>query len=195
MSRSSPPHAGLKAGFAILVLGGLVAFYAIVFIGSSPVEAAYTKLLFPIKDGAWQQWTPSVTSSHYALVDEQTGCNGLADYVSTLGVGKRDAYFIPLRYVPTTTPITEIAIAPCASRVYLSGTTTTMSVFYIWNGKKSADLGNYPITGLKPVTLATTTFKNLSLWKTTTSSLQIGAVVTSGNGGVLMSRIHAQLSY
>jgi hypothetical protein len=70
-----------------------------------------------------------------------------------------------------------------------------MNVFHRFNGANSADSGAYAVTGTTPVQLATTTFSGLSLTKTPTSSLEIGAIYTSGTKGVRLSRMSTMITY
>jgi hypothetical protein len=70
-----------------------------------------------------------------------------------------------------------------------------LDVFYRANGANSADAGAYAITGTTPANLATTTFSSLSLIKSSTSTLEIGAVFTSGTKGARLSRIATVVTY
>jgi hypothetical protein len=70
-----------------------------------------------------------------------------------------------------------------------------MNVFYRYNGTNSSDLGSYALSGTTPVALATSTWSSLSLTKTSTSTLEIGAIYTSGTKGARLSRIATQITY
>lgn len=169
---------------------------SILVIGAGLALVAFADMasLLPTSDGAYLQWTPSAGSTHYTLVDESS-CNGTADYVSTNTTGRRDAYGLNLAGIPNSSTITRIDIVPCASRNKSGGGSSVMNVFYRWNGANSADAGNYSLSGTTPVGLATTSFSGLSLVKSTSSSLQIGAVLTSGTKGARLSRIAAFVTY
>jgi hypothetical protein len=154
--------------------------------------ASTTASIFPTGDGAYTAWTPSTGSTHYTLVDESS-CNGLTDYVSTTVNGNRDAYSVSLASVPDGATITNIAITPCASRN--TNKTSVMKVFYRLNGANSADSGSYSLTGTTPVALSATNFSSLSITKNASTSLQIGAVLTSGTGGARLSNISTVITY
>ena len=70
-----------------------------------------------------------------------------------------------------------------------------MNVFYRFSGSNSADSGNYGLSGTVPIVLSTTTFSGLSFIKTSTSTLEIGAVYTSGGGGAKLSNINTLITY
>jgi predicted phage tail protein len=70
-----------------------------------------------------------------------------------------------------------------------------MNVFYRLNGVNSADAGAYSLTGTTPIERATTTFSGLSILKTATATLEVGAVYTSGTKGVRLSRIATVITY
>ncbi len=70
-----------------------------------------------------------------------------------------------------------------------------MNVFYRFGGVNSADSGSYTLSGTTPVDLATTTYSSLTFQKTSTSTLEIGAVLTSGIKGARLSRITAVVTY
>jgi titin len=92
--------------------------------------------------------------------------------------------------------VTQIAIKPCASRNSAGGGSSQLDVFYRFNGANSADAGAYAVpTGTTPADLATTTFSGLSLLQGTSSTLEIGAVYTSGTKGLRLSRIASTVTY
>jgi len=71
-------------------------------------------------------------------------------------------------------------------------------VFYRWNGVDSADSGNYKLSGTTRVELTpTTTFPSLNLFKTSTSTPEIGAVLSAETGvhGMRLGRIATVLTY
>ena len=158
------------------------------------IVSAASVYLLPVSDGNYTQWTPSTGSTHYTLVDE-TSCNGTTDYVSTATTGNRDSYGLDISSIPNGYTITKIEIKPCASRNSNGGGSSTMNVFYRWNGANSSDAGSYALTGTTPAELATTTFSSLSLSKGAGSTLEIGAVYTSGTKGARLSRIRANVTY
>lgn len=160
----------------------------------SSAEAATTATLLPIADGVNAAWTPKSGATHYTMVDE-TACNGTTDYVSETTVGDRDSFQVSLASVPVNAEITSIAVIPCASRNNSGGGSSVMNVFYRFNGVASADQGAYALAGTAPVALATTTFSGLSLTNIASSTLEIGAVYTSGNKGVRLSRMAAVITY
>jgi hypothetical protein len=170
--------------------GGLV--LALLLAGVA--TAATINNLLPSSDGAYTQWTPSTGSTHYTLVDESS-CNGTTDYVRTTTIGKRDSYGVSLAAVPDGSTITSIAIKPCASKNSNGGSNSTMNVFYRWNGANSADAGSYSLSGTTPVVLATTTYSGLALTKSTSSALQVGAVLAAGNKGARLSQMRVAVTY
>ena len=165
---------------------------ALVVVFLLPLLAAAIGPLLPIGDGTYSEWSTSSSSPHFVLVDE-AACNGNADYVYTSTIGQRDSYDIDLSGIPDGQLITSIAIQPCASkRLALNKTaTSSLDVFYRFNGVNSADQGDYSLTGTTPFDLATTTFSGLWLPKTATSTLEIGAVLAGGTAGAKVSRIAA----
>ncbi len=181
-------NTSVRAGLA--GAGALAAASLIVGIAS----AAAVNNLFPSSDGTYTQWTPSTGSTHYTLVDESS-CNGTTDYVRTATVGNRDSYGISLSAVPDGSTITAISVKPCASKNSNGGSNSTMNVFYRWNGANSADAGNYSLSGTTPVVLATTTWSGLSLVKSTSSALQVGAVLSAGTKGARLSHMRVGITY
>lgn len=148
----------------------------------------------PTADGFYLQWTPKTGSTHYTMVDEAT-CNGTTDYNRTTTVGARDSYVVSLGSVPDGSIITQISITPCASKNNNGGSNSTMNVFYRFSGVNSADAGSYSLAGTTPVALATTNFTSLSHLKSSTSTLEIGAVLSAGNKGARLGRIAVQITY
>ena len=170
-------------------IGGAVALSAalVVFASTSGV-------LLPISDGNYTQWTTSSGATHSTLVDE-SNCNGTTDYNFTTTVGNRDSYGIDISGVPTAAKITQIDITPCASRNSSGAANPVMNVFYRFDNTDSSDQGSYSLTGTTPIALSTTSFSSLSLFKKTGSSLEMGAVLTSGNRGARLSRIQGFVTY
>jgi hypothetical protein len=154
--------------------------------------AASTASIYPTGAGTYSQWTPSTGTTHYTLVDE-TSCNGTTDYVSTTVNGNRDSYAVSLASVPDGSTITSVSVTPCASRN--SNKTSVMNVFYRLNGVNSADQGAYSLTGTTPVQLASTNFSGLSVVKGASTTLEIGAVLTSGTGGARLSQLATSITY
>lgn len=174
------------AGGSALLAGAAVSFIA---------YAGVTGALLPSSDGTYLQWTSSVGTTHYTMVDEAL-CNGTADYNYTNTVGRRDSYGVNLSSIPHGATITDITITPCASRNNSgTGGSATVKIFYRFNGTNGADAGNYALTGTTPVQLAPTTFNGLSLTKGPSSTLQIGAVYSAGTKGARLSRITATVTY
>ena len=153
-----------------------------------------TNQIVPTSDGAYREWNPTSGTVHRYMIDE-TPCNGTTDYNWTTTVGKRDSYGVSLYSVPNGSLITAIEIAPCASRNNTGGGSSVMNVFYRYNGVDSSNLGNYSLTGITPAELTPVSFGGLSLVKSASSALQIGAVLTSGNKGARLSRIAATITY
>src|SRR5262249_14300284 len=186
-------------------LGSLFAYKLLVFavvvlcfiLATRSVFASSTAPIVPTSDGNYAQWTPSTGTSHFANVDDSV-CNGTTDYNSTTVVSNRDSYGISLTSIPNGATITQIEINPCAGRSAAGGSSDpVMNVFYRTGGSNSADMGNYSATSTTIGELATTSFSGLSILKTSTSSLEIGAVLTSApnNKGVILSRISATITY
>jgi hypothetical protein len=178
-----------------LFTSSLLLAASILFSGVS-VSANTSGPLLPITDGTYTQWVPKPSPSHFAAVDE-TPCNGITDYNRTSVVSERDSYGISLSSVPNGATITQIDIQPCASRNSNGGTNPVMDVFYRTGGVNSADAGSYtlPNMNVAPIELATTSFSGLSITKGDTSTLEVGAVLTSGTRGARVSRIATTLTY
>jgi hypothetical protein len=158
------------------------------------VTADVSSNLYPISDGNYVQWTPKTGSTHYTMVDEST-CNGTTDYNFTSTVGNRDSYSIDISSVPNGAKITQIDIKPCASRNSAGGSNPVMNVFYRLDSINSSDSGSYSLTGTTPVELSTTTFSSLDKFKTSTTTMEVGAVLTSGTKGSRLSRIRSYITY
>ncbi len=174
-----------------LLLGTL--FVVTLALGVGIAQASGALALLPSGVGNYNQFSTVGSATHYQNVDEST-CNGLTDYNQTTTVGNRDSYAITLSDVPDGAVITAIAIKPCASRVTTGGSNPVANVFYRWGGANSADQGSYSLTGTTPTDLATTTY-NVSLSKSSTSTLEIGAVLTSSTKGIRLSRLAANITY
>ncbi len=172
---------------AIVAIGGAL-------FATQSLFAAVTNVLAPDGEGYSLQWTPSVGTTHYTLVDEAV-CNGTTDYVRTSTTGQRDAFTVSLAGVPDGATLTAVEIKPCASRNSGGGGSSVMNVFYRLNGVNSSDAGAYGVTGTTPADLATTTITIASTTKQSGSTLQVGAVYSSGTRGVRLSRITARVTY
>lgn len=171
---------------------GLVLFA--LYLGANLAHAGVVTNLTPNAEGTYLQFAPSTGTTHYTLVDDTT-CNGNTDYNATTGVGDRDSYRVNLSSVPNGSTITKIEIAPCASRAARGSTNPVMNVFYRLNGVNSADQGSYSLSSLVPVGLPTTTYSGISVSKSTSTVLEIGAVLTSGTKGVRLSRMSTTVTY
>ena len=158
------------------------------------VSADVSGSLLPQSDGNYMGWTPKSGTVHYTQVDEGV-CNGTTDYTFTTTVGNRDSYGINISSIPTAAKITQIDITPCASRNSNGGGNPVMDVFYRYNGANSSDAGAYSLTGTTPTALATTSFTSLSLFRGTSSNLEVGAVLTSSTKGARLGRIQAFVTY
>jgi hypothetical protein len=156
--------------------------------------ASTTAVLVPNADGNYTQWTPSTGTTHYTTVNE-TPRNGATNYNSTGTTGDRDSYGVNLASVGDGAVISQVDIVPCTSRNSNGNGTATSNVFYRFNGADSADAGNYALSGTTPAQLATTTFPSLNLIKTSTSTLEIGAVFSAGTKGARLSRIATVITY
>lgn len=178
----------------LLLVGGIVVFGVATLLLAQLVFADSTGSLLPSSDGAYLQWTPKTGTTHYTMVDEST-CNGTTDYNSTNTVGNRDSYGVSITSIPDGSTITAVEITPCASRNANGSGSATMNVFYRFSGVDSADAGGYALTGTTPTQLATTTFSGLSLSKSASSTLEIGAVLSAGNKGARLSRIAVVITY
>jgi titin len=154
--------------------------------------AASSGAIYPSGAGTYNAWTPSSGVTHYTLVDE-TSCNGTTDYVRTTTVGNRDSFAVALSAVPDGSTITSITVTPCASRN--TNKTAVMNVFYRLNGTNSADQGAYNLSGTTPTPLSGTVYSGLSVVKTATTTLEVGAVLTSGTGGARLSNISTTITY
>lgn len=173
----------------IIFLAGIFSFCVAVV-----VIAATTGFLFPTGDGYYTQWTPKTGTTHYTQIDEDP-CNGTTDYVYTNSSGTKDSFVISLSSVPNGSIISSIDIVPCASQNKTGATSSVMNVFYRFNGVDSSNSGNYNLSGTVPQVLSTTTFNSLNLVKTSSSTLEIGVVLSSGTKGARLSNIKANLIY
>ncbi len=160
------------------------------------VSTAYAVLIsvLPIGAGTYAQWIPSTGSTHYALVDETT-CNGVTDYVRTVTPGHRDSFAVSLAGIPDGSLITRIDVKPCASRQTGGGAAPIMKLFYRLNGVNSSDAGSYSLSGTTPTELATTSWTGLSMTKTSTTTLETGALLFSGTKGARLSRLATLIEY
>jgi hypothetical protein len=174
---------------AVLLSAGLL------FFAPQAALADTTGTLLPSSAGTYAQWTPSTGTTHYTLVNE-ISCNGTTNYVQTTTTANRDSYGINLTSIPDGATITQITITPCASRS--SGKmfgSSVLNIFYRYSGVDSADAGSYALTGTTPTVLSTTSFSGLSKIKSSTSTLEIGGVFTSGNSGARLSQISTNVTY
>lgn len=174
-------------------------FFALTLCGAvltiaSQVSAATTGILPIIGDGGVQDWfVVGVPSGiHFDAINDLP-CNGNTDYVATASTTNRETFWMDLAGVPDGATINKIHISPCASSG--SGATSTMDVFAVYNGTSSPDVGSYVLVGTKPATLSTATLNNVNIVKAPGDVLEIGAVYTSGTGGIRLSRIHATIEY
>ena len=174
-----------------IALGVIV---GILGLGVLVAQAATTASILPTVDGAFTSWTPSTGTSHFANVDESS-CNGVTDYNSTTVVGNRDSYSVSLSPVPNGATVTTISITPCASNNTSGGTSSTFKVFYRYNGANSADGSAYTLSGITPTGLASTNFSSLSFVKGSTSTLEIGGVLSAGTKGARLSRMAVVITY
>ena len=168
----------------------------IVFFSPNLTKNAFailTASLLPKADGFHTAWG----GSGYTAVDEPV-CNGTLDYVftsSTSPINTRESYVVNTASIPTST-ITKITITPCASgNTPISAVSSTINVFYRYNGQDSALKGNYKVTGTIPVTLASSVFNNLFLSYVSGTKLEIGVQYASGTSGARMSKIAATMNY
>lgn len=178
----------------IILAGGIVIAGVAAFFLAQLVLADSTGSLLPSSNGTYLQWTQKTGTTHYTMVDETT-CNGTTDYNSTNIVGNRDSYGVSITSIPSGSTITAIEITPCASRNRRGNGSATMNVFYRFNGVDNVDAGNYSLTGTTPMQLAATTFSGLSHIRGSTSTLQIGAILSAGTKGARLSRIAAVVTY
>lgn len=159
-----------------------------------PVSADTTSTLLPTSDGNYLQFNTSSGSTHYTLVDESS-CNGNTDFNRETTTGQRDSYGVSLSSIPSGSQITQIALTPCASKNTNGGQNTTMNVFYRLNGVNSSDAGGYTLTTTTPSDLSATSFSSLSTIKTSSTTLESGAVFTAGNRGLKLSRLATVITY
>lgn len=171
------------------------------FLTFTNIAFGATVNLLPVDDGHYLEWQTSTSTQHFSLVDD-TVCNGTTDYVFTPASTSStpfDSYKLDITSIPFTAKVTDISIVPCASRNNSLVGTSTLDVFYRLNGVNSAFGGNYNITGLTPINLATTSLR-ASFFPNATTTLEIG-VKHSGTGsatstpGVRLSRLMAVITY
>ncbi len=156
--------------------------------------ATLSPSLLPISAGTYNEWVPKSGTTHYTQVDESV-CNGTTDYVATSTTGKRDSFGVSLASIPNSAIVTGILVTPCAGRATTGGGSSVLNVFYRWNGTNSTDKGAYAPSGTTPTALATSTWNAILLPKTSTSTLEVGMIYTSGTKGARLSRIATQLVY
>jgi hypothetical protein len=168
-------------------------FGLLALVSITLAHAIDTASILPTGEGTYLTWTPSTGSTHYTLVDETT-CNGTTDYVSTKVVNNRDSYTVDVSSVPDGAVITAVSLTPCASKA-ASGGTDKMKVFYRLNGTNSADSAEYTLSGTTPTNLVTRVYSGLSVVKTSTTTLESGAVFTSGSKGARLSRLATVVTY
>ncbi|MBI2039292.1 MAG: hypothetical protein HYT22_03380 [Candidatus Niyogibacteria bacterium] len=192
-------HKNKKALFGGGILVGLA---ALAFNGAF-FTTRTTDTLLPEFPGIYREWGQNLKEG--ILVNEQA-CNGTGSYDFANVIGARDSYRVDLSSIPDNSVIKKIRIIPCASLNQLlpSDEPTAMNVFYRFNNIQSADKGNYVLTGTTPRTLYATTFDGLLLPVITSaprasgrsdSTLEIGAVLSSGIGGARLSRIATIITY
>jgi titin len=70
-----------------------------------------------------------------------------------------------------------------------------MDVFYRFGSTNSSDAGAYTLSATVPTELATTTFSSVNKYKTSTTTVEAGAVLSSGTKGARLSRILAYVTY
>ncbi len=162
-------------------------------ISAGTAFASWSTLL-PTGAGTYADWTPSTGITHYTLVDETT-CNGVTDYVRTTTVGHRDSFAVSLASIPDGSRITRIDVKPCASRQTGGGAAPIMKLFYRLNGVNSSDAGSYSLSGTTPTELASTSWTGLSITKTSTTTLETGALLFSGTKGARLSRLATAIEY
>jgi hypothetical protein len=171
----------MKRPHSLLAVLPVILLAACTFPAQS--KASTTAVLRPYSDGNYKQFTPRPTGTiHYIEVNESL-CNGNTNYNTASSVGARDSYGISVTSVGMGDGaiISQIDIVPCLSRNETGAGSVTSNVFYRWNGVDGANsTTNYTPTTTTPVGFATSTFSGLGLFKTSTSVLEIGAVLTRG---------------
>jgi hypothetical protein len=167
-------------------------FLALSLVIGVAAWAAVTSDLLPAADGTYSAFVPKTGTSHYAMVDE-AACNGATDYNYTSTVGQRDSYQVSLASIPNGATVNSISIKPCASAN--KNGSSIMNVFYRYNSANSVDAGNYSLSGTTPTEKIATAFNGLSFIKGSTSTLEIGAVYSSGSKGVRLSRLATVIAY
>jgi len=173
---------------------------ALIILAASTVWADTASGLLPVGDGAYKQFAdiPKAGSEEYVEVDEAV-CDGTATYLKAGNnkVGKRSSVVLDLSSIPDGSTISAITVYPCASRNSKRSGTSVMDLFYRLDGINSVDAGNYQLpAGVNvPTEQSPYTFTNLSIVKDSTTTLEIGVVYTSGNRGVRVSRLTADIEY
>lgn len=165
-----------------------------IFTSSFVFAQAAQVVTLPVGDGFYNDWETSVGVSHYSLVDDSS-CNGDLDYVSANEIGERDSYLVSLVDVPDGSVITSVSITPCASRSNNASGSAEFNVFYRLNSVDSNGSGSYLVTGNVPKPLGSTSFSNISVTKTATTTLEIGAIFTSGKKRVRLSNLSSVVTY
>ncbi len=163
------------------------------------VYATVSAILLPNGDGTYMGWQTSTGTVHYVNVDDQP-CNGNTDYnyvVSSTPLGTKDSYTIDLSSVPNGSTITKIGLNPCASVfTNVSGTSSTLRAFFIFNGGAELQTNVYIIGNSTTIPFQfTTTTRNISVLKTATSTLQVGAEYFKGDRGLKLSNMRVELTY
>jgi hypothetical protein len=126
---------------ALLAIAIFVACFGFV---TKSVFASSTGIIFPTSDGNYLQWTPSTGVTHYTLVDETA--RNTTDYVFSNTTSQRDSYGVNISSIGNGASISQIGITPCASRSSGSGGgSSTMDVFYRYNGADSSVTGSYAL--------------------------------------------------
>jgi hypothetical protein len=159
-----------------------------VSIASAPEQ--YTGTLLPVANGAYRNWA----GSNVANVNESS-CDGTASFANTTIQGSRVSYRVSLATVPVGATIRSITLAPCASRHQAGSGTATLQLFYRFGASDGPSTGNYALSGTIPVSLPATSYSGLALTRTSSSTLEIGAVYGAGTRGARLSRIAAVIGY
>jgi len=185
----------MKSSYKV-IFSSVIASIAIV-----SVVYAFVVSVPPIAKGFYVQLTKSNNAlQNFQHVDE-VNCNGNQDFMFTNVVGNKDSYVVSLNDIPNGSLITSITIVSCASKISASITTSTIGIFYRYNGVDSFEhITSLNNVGTVPVVLQPTLFNNVNLIKEATSSLEIGIDYWGGGGGtagagVKLSQIYAKIAY
>lgn len=183
----------------IKLLISVFAVSAVLLMAGLVLAVGVTGELMPNAVGTFNQWKPSTGSTHYTLVDEAT-CNGATDYVYATTTGFKDSYSLSIASIPNGSGIFQIEITPCASAHLAISGTSTLKVFYRFNGTDSFYGGTYNFGGLNttPTGLPTATYTYLNLLKlSSTSTLEAGGYVHAGGGikGIRLGRLSTVVKY